>query len=113
MVLSWVLHQVPRRRGKCSPFICRITGCMVGCGRWFPVKSSDRRLPSVTADAGCGLEEMRQDPRFGRERCALRAGPGSRLRGRQRGLDSAGTQHPRRRRPAPGAQLGPVNSPGC
>jgi len=33
MVLSWVLHQVPRRRGKCSPFICRVTGCMVGCGR--------------------------------------------------------------------------------
>jgi len=33
MVLSWVLHQVPRRRGKCSPVICRVTGCMVGCGR--------------------------------------------------------------------------------
>ena len=33
MVLSWVLHQVPRRRGKCSPVICRTTGCMVGCGR--------------------------------------------------------------------------------
>jgi len=33
MVLSWVLHQVPRRRGKCSPVICRVTGSMVGCGR--------------------------------------------------------------------------------
>jgi len=33
MVLSWVLHQVPRRWGKCSPVICRVTGCMVGRGR--------------------------------------------------------------------------------
>ncbi len=33
LVLSWLLHQVPRRRGRCSPVICRVTGCMVGCGR--------------------------------------------------------------------------------
>src|SRR5262249_60273113 len=63
MVLSWVLHQGPRRRGKSSPVICRVTGCMVGCGWGFAARSSNRPLSSPLVGLGSGLEESRLDAR--------------------------------------------------